>query len=66
MKVIILPTIVRTLCRGGGGIPAYVALSQEKSEEILRKRIRGSGGDGSAADNSGLLQSTVEEFPTLS
>ena len=43
----------------------YVAFSQEKSEEIWRKRTRGSGGDGSGAGTSGVSPSPVEEFPTL-
>ena len=43
----------------------YVALSQEKSEEIWRKRTRGSGGDGSGAGTSGVSSSPMEEFPTL-
>ena len=43
----------------------YVALSQEKSEEIWRKRTSGSGGDVLWAGISGVSPSLVEEFPTL-
>ena len=43
----------------------YVALSQQKSEEIWRKRTRGSGWDGSGTATSCVSLSPVEEFPTL-
>ena len=43
----------------------YVALSQEKSEEIWRKRTRGSGRDGTGAGTSSVSPSPVEEFSTL-
>ena len=43
----------------------YVALSQEKSEEIWRKRTCGSGGGGLGVGISGVSPSPVEEFPNL-
>ena len=43
----------------------YVALSQEKSEEIWRKSTRGSGGDSLGAGTSDVSPSPVEKFPTL-